>query len=99
MALPTVAPPSRIILRYNRQNGLPISTLAISTNRRFHENFNFFQELCLIVSGEGGENREENQRLRFGPNRDDRRLSEDFWSVGKHNWTFGDLTNVQVNLY
>jgi hypothetical protein len=22
-----------------------------------------------------------------------------FWSVGKHNWTFGDLMNVQANIY
>jgi len=36
---------------------------------------------------------------RFAHNRDDRRLSDDFWSVGKHNWTFGDLKNVQVNSY
>jgi hypothetical protein len=22
-------------------------------------------------------------------------LSDDFWSVGKHNWTFGDLTTFK----
>jgi len=35
---------------------------------------------------------------RFAYNRDDRRLRDGFWSVGKHN-RFGDLANVQVNLY
>jgi hypothetical protein len=36
---------------------------------------------------------------RFAHNRDDPRLNDDFWMVGEHNWTFGDLTNVQVNTY
>jgi hypothetical protein len=36
---------------------------------------------------------------RFAQNRDDWRLSDDFWSVGKHNWMFGNLRNVQVKIY
>jgi hypothetical protein len=36
---------------------------------------------------------------RFAHNRDDRRVSDDFWSVGKRNLRCGRLENVQVNLY
>jgi hypothetical protein len=36
--------------------------------------------------------------VRLAGNGDYQRLRDDCWSVGKHDWTFGDLTNIQVNL-